>query len=323
MEIPVLLREEITKLAQDYQQNQLKQTAQNITEKYKNESGQGKHLVSTNMEAAVYAMVRMPATFGAVSSALESTLEMMDMDIHSVLDMGAGTGAASWAIRSVLDGELSFTCVERESAMIHYGKQLGKLDETLSKSIWIQRDLNEDIPEHADLVVVSYALNEFSEEKRIQVLQKLWNATDKLFLILEPGTPVGSSQLKKAKDLLVEWGGHIVAPCPHNDSCPMSDSNWCHFTTRVARSKIHKTLKNGDVPYEDEKFSYLAVSKEKVDVSFARILRHPIKEAGKITLQLCTKEGIETRIVTKKNKDCFKKARKSSAGDSFGKESVE
>lgn len=317
MEMPVLLKEEITKLAEEHKQSQLKNTAQNMTEKYKNESGQGKHLVSTNVEAAVYAMVRMPATFGAVSSALEYTMEYFDQDIHSVLDMGAGTGAASWAVRSVLKDNLTFTCIEREDAMITYGKKLGKLDEVLCKSNWIKKDLNAPIEEKADLVIASYALNELSEENRFQVLEKMWNCAEKLILILEPGTPVGSKQLKKSKDFFVEKGGYIIAPCPSNDSCPIAQDDWCHFTTRISRSKLHKTIKNADVPYEDEKFSYLAISKKEVQQTNARIMRHPIKEPGKITLQICTKEGIQKRIVTKKDKDLFKKARKSSAGDTI------
>lgn len=318
MEIPVILRDEITRIAEEHKQNQLKMTAKNITEKYKNESGQGKHLVSTNLEALVYAVVRMPATFSAVSDALNYALESFGEDIHTVLDVGAGTGAASWAVRNVLGEDLSFTCLEREDAMLKQGKQLGKLDPILSQATWIKKNLStEEIQEKADLVVVSYALNELSQPARIRALEKLWKATNKLLIIIEPGTVVGSSQIRFAKDYFVNLGGHIVAPCPSNIPCPMAQEDWCHFTTRIPRSKLHKALKEGDVPYEDEKFSFIAVSKIKVQSGTARVLRHPIKEAGKITLQLCTKEGILQKTVTKKDKSLFKQARKASSGDAF------
>lgn len=57
----------------------------------------------------------------------------------------------------------------------------------------------------------------------------------------------------------------------------------------MERTKAHKVLKNADLPYEDEKFSYIAISKEKCDNSGTRILRHPMIEKGKIALKVCHK----------------------------------
>ena len=39
----------------------------------------------------------MPATYGAVSKAIEKTFELNKYDIEDVLDIGAGTGTATWA----------------------------------------------------------------------------------------------------------------------------------------------------------------------------------------------------------------------------------
>ena len=44
--------------------------------------------------------------------------------------------------------------------------------------------------EEADLVIVSYVLNEMKKEERIKVLEKIWNATKDVLIIIEPGTPV-------------------------------------------------------------------------------------------------------------------------------------
>ena len=60
-----------------------------------------------------------------------------------------------------------------------------------------------------------------------------------------------------------------------------------------------------------------AVSKMPTAHASKRILRHPIKEPGKITLQLCTQEGLKTQFVVKKDGAAFKKARKASCGDAF------
>ena len=37
--------------------------------------------------------------------------------------------------------------------------------------------------------------------------------------------------------------------------------DWCHFTQRLPRSRAHKQIKEADVPFEDEKFSYVALTR--------------------------------------------------------------
>ena len=131
---------------------------------------------------------------------------------------------------------------------------------------------------------------------------------------------MGFSEIKELREALVRLNGSVIAPCPNISECPMGENDWCHATCRVARSKVHKILKSGDVPYEDEKFSYIAVCKDssaefKSKEGFARALRHPIIESGRITLQLCTSNGIVSKVVTKKDKELFKIARKATCGD--------
>jgi len=103
---------------------------------------------------------------------------------------------------------------------------------------------------------------------------------------------VGSGQLRRAKEILTRLGGQVIAPCPGNGKCPLPAEDWCHFTARVSRSRLHKQLKGGDAPYEDEKFSFLAVAKEPGSPAQARVLRHPMKNPGYIGLRLCTEEGV-------------------------------
>ena len=107
----------------------------------------------------------------------------------------------------------------------------------------------------------------------------------------------------------------MAAPCPSGGECKLPADDWCHFTARVARTKLHKQLKGGDVPYEDEKFCFLAVSRTECEGK-SRILRHPKIESGKITLRICSEQGISDKMVTKKS-SFFKAARKSDCGDSF------
>ena len=95
----------------------------------------------------------------------------------------------------------------------------------------------------------------------------------------------------------------------------MKEGDWCHFAVRVQRTKLHKQLKGGDAPYEDEKFCYLALMKTPpAEPCAARVLRHPLIAPGKITLTLCEAGEKKIRTVTKKD-PLWKRARKIGAGD--------
>lgn len=316
MEFPEELRQEIGRLLSDENTNALARSAGAISERYRGNDGSGKRLVSSRRDILAYAAVRMPATFGAVSRALELTLECVpeeDQAFASVLDIGAGTGAA--CIAAAMSAECGrVTCIEREPEMTAVGKRLTEACGIPAE--WKSGDITSGIDGRAELVLCSYCLNELSSGERRKAVERLWNCTERLLLIVEPGTPEGYSRLCEVREQLLGLGAHIAAPCPQEGSCPLEEGDWCHFTARVARSRLHKQLKGGDAPYEDEKFSFIAVSREQPQRCAARVLRHPRIDSGRVTLRLCTADGTEERIVTKKSPQ-FKAARKSDAGDSF------
>lgn len=318
MELPNILRVELDRLAEGNKVARLKEASASLTEKYKNESGQGKRLVTTELEATAYSLVRMPATYGSVFSALKYTFEFFEEEIESVLDIGAGTGACSWAISELLDAEIDITCLEREDAMITVGKRLAAENPLLKRVHWVKTDfVSCNFSGSYDLVIASYALNELSESDRQKVLKRLWQVTKKVLVIIEPGTPVGFNQLRTIRASMLNEGANVIAPCPHNNECKIPEDDWCHFTCRVPRSKLHRLLKGAEAPYEDEKFAFLALSKSSASQCSARILRHPLIEAGRITLKLCTPNGIVSKAYTKKSGSLFKTARKADCGDSF------
>ena len=125
MDLPIELRTATEKLIEGYKQAQLKKVSQELSERYRYESGEGKKLLSQYIEAVVYSLVRLPATFGAVTDAIQYSLEYFDGEIESLLDVGAGTGAATWAIVNALQIK-QVTCLEREKAMRQVGEMLMK-----------------------------------------------------------------------------------------------------------------------------------------------------------------------------------------------------
>ena len=80
MDLPVSLRLAIEEKAADYSTAELAKEAAAISRRYRDEVGAGKRLVTTDLSALTYAIMRMPATFGAVSSALGYTLALSDFE---------------------------------------------------------------------------------------------------------------------------------------------------------------------------------------------------------------------------------------------------
>lgn len=318
MELPSELRNLIENKLVGVKVKELQKCSEQISLRYRDNNDEGERFLTKDIEALVYSAVRMPATYGAVYTALKHSFDIYGENIESVLDVGAGTGAGTWAVENFV--ELSdVVCLEKEDVMRNLGESL--MQEAESKSFkkvrWEKFDLaTSDLTYKADLVICSYVLNELSLADRKIALDKLWKATNKILLIIEPGTPKGFEEIKELRNIVISKGGEIIAPCPKIGECPMPGKDWCHATCRVARTKIHKLLKNGEVPYEDEKFSYIAVSKDKVKKDeYVRVLRHPKIEAGKITLQVCSGKEVGEVIITKKDKELFKIAKKASCGD--------
>ena len=109
----------------------------------------------------------------------------------------------------------------------------------------------------------------------------------------------------------------MLAPCPAETACPMTEPDWCHFAARVERSSLHRRVKDGQLNYEDEKFSYVAVGREAVPLPAGRIIRHPQHRPGLIVLETCTAAGLQSQRITKRTKEDFRAARKASWGDTW------
>lgn len=166
-----------------------------------------------------------------------------------------------------------------------------------------------------DLVIVSYIINELLEDVKDKVINDLFNSFNKVLIFVEPGTPEGFNNIRKIQHLALKNNLYVIAPCTGQAECKLPNDDWCHSVIRVERNKIHKFLKSAEVPYEDEKFSYIAISKQKLEVEGSRILRHPNISSGFIKTKLCTNGIIEEKTFTKKEKETFKKVKKSKCGD--------
>lgn len=319
MKLPAELQYGINMLGQKTSVRVLSENRAVLSERYRATTKHGQRLLTHEDEAVAYAVYRMPATLGAVFAALEQMLKVTNVCPKSLLDVGSGTGAVMWAADALINLD-SVCCLEREAVMRQTGKKLAEssLSDVVKNSLWHDFDLTADVLSyHADLVTASYVLNELSEAEALSAALKMWHTADKILLIIEAGTPENYKRLQKIRTLLTNAGAYVIAPCPGEYKCPLNGADWCHFSCRVARSRLHKQLKGATMGYEDEKFTYLALSREPLAQPYARILSAPSRDKSGMLLKLCAEGSCLQQKISARDKDLSRMAKKLKWGDIF------
>ncbi|MEV5486984.1 small ribosomal subunit Rsm22 family protein [Streptomyces bobili] len=271
-------------------------------------------------DVAAYAAYRMPATFEAVRSALEAFADAVpDWTPGSHVDVGGGTGAATWAVGATWPGRRPVTVLDWSEPALAVGRELAASNPALEQARWQRARIGSALTlEPTDLVTVSYVLNELPGADRTALVDAAAAAAQAV-VIVEPGTPDGYGRIIEARDRLIAAGFRVAAPCPHSAACPIvPGEDWCHFSARVSRSSLHRQVKGGSLPYEDEKFGYVAAARFPVDPAPSRVVRRPQIRKGQVLLDLCEAEERLTRTtVSKRHGDLYKAARDADWGDAW------
>lgn len=311
------LQEKINQILEKTPPSILRQARNCLSASYK-EKNSSQSIFADPATRLAYLATRLPATYAAVHFVLQEILKIRpDFQCRTLLDLGAGPATASLAAIDLFPNIIKTILIEKSHDAIALGKELLGESE-ISSHEWICKDLKgiKEFPK-ADLAILSYSLGE--TKPFAMFLSHLWNADVDTLAIIEPGTPSGYQTIIESRDLLLKQDAHIIAPCPHAKICPLKQNDWCHFSTRLERTKLHRLLKEGTLGFEDEKFSYLIVTKPKLNKpDFSRIIRHPFKGSGHVKLDLCTNEGnAEQRTISRKDKDLYRLSRDAEWGDSW------
>ena len=250
----------------------------------------------TEEDCLAYALTRMPAMIGAISTALGE----LPAPPKRLLDLHAGPGGAAWAVQARWGNLPQVTLVEEDSGLVALGRRLG----TPATRWMVDDPARMDLPSGHDLVLLAYSS---AKTLTSALIDRAWQATGRYLVVIDP-------DFAKLREVRTRLAAYTIAPCPHRNACPVPAGDSCNFAARVERSREHRQLKGGDLTYEDEKFSYFVFDRQAAaNVARARIVRRPCVQKGRVELRLCTLAGLEKRLVVRSD-PAWKAARKADWG---------
>ena len=322
--LPAALRAAIDQALEGRARDGLARRAGAISEGYrKGRASRG--LVKDGTDALAYALTRTPATYAATRRALEEMAALRPgFSPQSLLDAGSGPGGGGWAAADAFPSLDACIRLDHGPAFLELAEALSaEGPAVLSQARRMQADLTDpglDAPE-ADLVIAAYALTEINPEGLDAVVARLWKATREVFLVVEPGSPEGWRRGLQVRATLSGMGARIIGPCPHAGPCGLAPPDWCHFSQRLPRSRDHRRAKGAEVPFEDEKFFWIAAERPAGDApagAFARVIAPPRSGKAGLRLKLCRPDGrIEDAEIQRRDRSAFTGARRLSWGDAL------
>ena len=318
-DLPAALRAALEARLQGVSRNEAAERAAAISKTYRD--GGGSAAIRSETDALAYALARMPATYAADIASLNALLDIRpDFAPASLLDIGAGPGTATWAAAEAMPSLRSFTLLDANDALRKLALDLFG-ESARSNEIRYERGDARTLlaqADAADLVVASYVIGEMSETERTSLAALMWEKTSDTLLVVEPGTPAGYARIIALRRQLIAAGAHVAAPCPHDGACPLVAPDWCHFAQRLQRSRAHKQVKGAEVPFEDEKFAYVALTRAPVGQRPSRVLAQPTVGKVAVNAKLCTPVGLEMTDVPRRDKVAYAEARRWRWGDAVG-----
>ena len=315
-DLPAELKAALDGKLRGFSRNDAAGRAASISQTYRDGGGSG--AIRTEADALAYALARMPATYAAVTASLNALCEIRPgFAPLSLLDIGAGPGTATWAAAEALPSLQGFALLDANDAL--RALALGLFSDSFRL-----RDVNYERGEArsalakadaAELVIASYMIGEIGTAEQKNLTELMWEKTRDTLLVVEPGTPAGYARIIALRERVIALGAHVAAPCPHDGKCPLEPPDWCHFTQRLQRSRAHKQVKGAELPYEDEKFAYVALTRAPMVQRPARVLAQPEVSKVEVSAKLCTPEGLALTRTPRRARADYARARRWRWGD--------
>jgi ribosomal protein RSM22 (predicted rRNA methylase) len=314
--LPAALKAALDAKLDGVSRNEIAPRAASMSRVYR--EGSGSTVIRNDADALAYALVRMPATYASLAAALDALIEIRpDLAPQSLLDVGAGPGTATWAASQAFASLADFALIDANAALRALALELAQETDRLRGMTY---DKGEALAllakaQGADLVIASYMIGELDEDARDDLAGLLWAKTRDTLVVIEPGTPAGYARIMDLRTRLIASGAHVAAPCPHEHRCPLRPPDWCHFSQRLPRSQAHRQIKGAELPFEDEKFAYVALSRTAPERRLARVLAPPVITKIAVTTKACTADGLAHLSAPRRDKPAYAVARKRRWGD--------
>lgn len=320
--LPAELKAALDARLQGFSRTDAAQRSQKISTNYR--AGGGSGAIRSEADALAYALARMPATYAAVAASLNALSEIApNLAPETLLDIGAGPGTASWAAAEAFPLLQDFTLLDANATLSRLALDLARDSSRLAECRYLPGDAGANLAEvpQADLVIASYIIGELGEADQRKLTEAMWTKARHALVVIEPGTPAGYARILALRQQLIAQGAFVAAPCPHERTCPLTAPDWCHFSQRLPRSQAHRQIKGAEVPFEDERFIYVALTRAPPATRASRVLAPPDVGKAEITAKLCTDAGVELAKVPRRDKAAYASARRWRWGDAVIAES--
>ncbi len=319
VELPDQLREALEAELDGFSTRKLAQAADRLSQRYRADEPAAQPILTSPLDSAGYLTTRMPATYAAARQVFDRlAMARPDFQPRTMLDLGAGTGTCTWAALDAFPSLESSQLVDTSiHALAAAARMLsGSHIDVATIAARVDQPTGWTKSSGFDLAVCGFLLGELEPPTRETVIDQMSRAAP-VVAVIEAGTPAGYRRILGARSALVAKQRFVLAPCPHEQSCPLeATQDWCHFAVRLTRSIRHRQAKGAERGYEDEKYAYVVASGQPPDHRSARILRHPQIRTGHVRMILCEVEpGTREVTISKRHGQEYRAARKAAWGD--------
>jgi ribosomal protein RSM22 (predicted rRNA methylase) len=295
--------------------------AQALSERYRApRAGSANPLASGKLQALAYAAMILPATYAQLRGALAAAAARAPgWRPASLLDIGSGPGTALWAALEQWPALDMLAAWEREPAFIALGRELARAGvPALRAARWERVDLRQQLPGgRYDLVILGHVLNELDEAAARQAVERAWQLTGGMLLIVEPGTSAAFAVVRAARDLLLAAGAHTLAPCAHNAPCPL-EHDWCHFPQRIMRPDFQRRARGAPSPWEESKFAYAAMARFAPEQPiWGRAITEVSSNKAYAEVKLSTTQGVARYRALKRHREAYRRLREIAWGEAL------
>ncbi len=240
-----------------------------------------------------------------------------------VLDLGCGSGAASFALLDQLDKhcpgiEVEHFGVDRSGYNLDAARELQSMlsyQNIKVRSEWLRRDVtssqfswdNKPFNKPWDIILMSFSYGEFvvgmEDEQAVQVIMDLQDELQPsgVVIITEPSLMETAVRLEVVRDAVAASEElQVLAPCLHQQACPALERKtfWCHEVRKwhppesiaYLNTRLHREIRF-------LKFSFLMFEKSvearhaRDDDNYFRLVSPVAKKSGQMVCKGCAASG--------------------------------